>query len=178
MYSESLRFRFTVLSPYTVKEKVLCKCLTFILHKKPQKLELLCGQIQRTAVSFGSLRCKIHGDISVGKLVYGKPASENALYLGYEYINVVRFFDVVISTEEYAVKLIVLVSSGSKNDYRGIVLFSYFPANSKAVKSGQVYIQQDKPCSVFFIQRQGFFTCCTYAYGIIFDLKKIAQQCT
>ena len=79
-----------------------------------KQLELLCSHIYGNSALFHSALRKVECDIAVSELVDSKSAPENALYFGDKDIYIVRLFDIVISTEEYAVELVLLVCSCSK----------------------------------------------------------------
>ena len=71
--------------------------------------EFLCRQIEGDAVLLGAALGKVEGDIAVGELVDSEPASEYPFYFSDKDIYIIGLLDVVVSAEEYAVELVLLV---------------------------------------------------------------------
>ncbi len=76
--------------------------------------KFLCRQIEGDTILFCTAIGKVEGDIAVGELVDSEPAPEYPFYFGDKDIYIIGLLDVVVSAEEYAVELVLLVCSCSK----------------------------------------------------------------
>ena len=109
MYRQGLGLRLAVRTPYPVENEVLPESLSLVCHKQVKESEFLCRQIEGDTILFCTALGKVEGDIAVGELVDSEPASEYPFYFSDKYIYIIGLLDVVVSAEEYAVELVLLV---------------------------------------------------------------------